>query len=155
MLSEMDQAMKPKLPIGYWLKQVDNLLTERINETHAAHGVTRSDWQVLATLQDAGSLSKDRLFETMQTFVDTTGFDKILASLMERGWVEQGEDLQTGAAELYLTEEGRRQHEVLFAAQREVRRRAMHGISEEEYATVIRVLQQMVSNLREESAASG
>lgn len=34
----MTQTMKPQLPIGYWLKQVDNLPTAQIDQAQAAHG---------------------------------------------------------------------------------------------------------------------
>jgi hypothetical protein len=37
----MNQVTKPNLPIGYWLKQADKLLTEKINEVQAANGVSR------------------------------------------------------------------------------------------------------------------
>ncbi|MCG3158980.1 MAG: hypothetical protein DKINENOH_05628 [bacterium] len=151
----MTQDMKLKLPIGYWLKQADNLLTEQINKAHATHGVSRFDWQVLNTLKDVGSASRERMFETLQTFVDRSHFNGILTSLVERGWIEPRKGPQSGVEEFQLTEQGERQHEVLFATQKEVRQRAMQGISEAEYATVIRVLQQIVNNLGGTSEESG
>ena len=42
---------------------------------------------------------------------------------------------------------GKAQREIVFELQREVRSRAMQGITEQEYATVIDVLERMVSNL--------
>jgi DNA-binding MarR family transcriptional regulator len=49
-----------------------------------------------------------------------------------------------------LTEEGKRRHETILEMQEELRQRAMRGISEGESATVIRVLQGIVSNLEED-----
>lgn len=83
----------------------------------------------------------------MRTFVDASHLDEIMASLTARGWVERGKASETGTEDYQLTEKGRRQHEAIFATQKEIRQRAMQGIGEEEYATVIRVLQRMVSNL--------
>jgi hypothetical protein len=51
----MNKDVKPNLPIGYWLKQVDNLLNEQINRVHAASGITRSDCQVLNILSETGT----------------------------------------------------------------------------------------------------
>jgi DNA-binding MarR family transcriptional regulator len=131
--------------VGYWLKQADNLLTEQINKVQAANRVSRFDWQVLNMLNELGSAGRKRLFETMRTFVDEPDFEEILSGLIERGWVEKVS--HSGTEEFQLAEEGRRQHAVILATQKEVRARAMQGISEEEYATVIRVLQRIVSNL--------
>jgi len=63
----------PNLPIGYWLKQADNLITQHINRVQAANGVSRFEWQVRNLLYEAGAASRERLFETMRTFVDASG----------------------------------------------------------------------------------
>jgi len=52
-----------------------------------------------------------------------------------------------GIAELELTGEGKEGHRTIFSLQSEVRKRALQGISPEEYATVIEVLQRIVGNL--------
>jgi DNA-binding MarR family transcriptional regulator len=140
----MNQDAKSKLPIGYWLKQADNLLTEQINKAQAAHRVSRFEWQVLNVLEEIGNASRERIFETMRAFVDARNLEEIITGLIARGWIERSKASQ---AELQLSEEGRRQHEVIFATQKEIRQRAMQGISEEEYATAIRVLQRIVNNL--------
>jgi DNA-binding MarR family transcriptional regulator len=137
------------LPIGYWLKQADNLITEQVNKVQADNGISRFDWQVLNTLHEVGPVSKDRIFEVMSTFVDAAGLDAILVHLAERGWAESIESGQAGIVTYQLTHEGERRHSVILAAQKEARQRTVQGISEEEYATVIRVLQQIVSNLGE------
>jgi DNA-binding MarR family transcriptional regulator len=148
----MNQGARLNQPIGYWLKQADNLLTEQINSGQAANRVSRFDWQVLNLLNELGRAGRKRLFETMRTFVDEPDFEEILTGLIERGWVEHSEASQSGMEEFQLAEAGRRQHAVILATQKEVRERAMQGISEEEYATVIRVLQRIVKNLGGDSA---
>ena len=48
---------------------------------------------------------------------------------------------------LRLTDAGKGQREIIFELQSEVRRRAMQGITEQEYTTLIDVLQRVVKNL--------
>jgi len=143
----MAQVTKPERPIGYWLKRADTLLTEQIDKAQAANGVSRFDWQVLNMLNEMGSASKERIFESMLAFVDAPGVDEIVTRLVGRGWAEQGEISKHGTVEFQLTKEGRRRHGIILATQKEVRGRAMQGISEEEYTTVIRVLKRIVTNL--------
>ena len=151
----MAQVAKPERPIGYWLKRADTLLTEQIDKAQAANGVSRFDWQVLNMLNEMGSASKERIFESMLAFVDAPGVDEIVTRLVGRGWAEQSEISKQGTVEFQLTEEGRRQHGVILATQKEVRQRAMQGISEEEYATVVQVLKRIVNNLRETGDSAG
>jgi DNA-binding MarR family transcriptional regulator len=98
-------------------------------------------------LSEMGSASKEKIFEDMQTFVDAQSLDQIITGFVERGWIEQSGGSEFGKVAFQLTEEGRRKHGVILATQKEVRRRAMQDISEEEYMTAIRVLQKIVSNL--------
>jgi hypothetical protein len=48
-------AASPHRPIGYWLKEADRLITERVNAVQAANGVTRTQWQVLNMLHEGDS----------------------------------------------------------------------------------------------------
>jgi DNA-binding MarR family transcriptional regulator len=139
-----------KLPIGYWLKLADKVLTEQINQTQAVHGVSRTEWQILNLLKENGRATKESIFEILRTFVDASEFQKIINRLVARGWI----DAEVGSGELKLTEPGQRQHERIFTTQKEVRQRAMQGISQDEYATTIHVLQQMIENL-DQSSKSG
>ena len=84
----MIQTAKPHLPIGYWLKQADNLITEQVNKVQAGNGVSRSDWQVLNTLYEVGPVSQEQIFEFMSTFADSSGLDRIITHLTECRWVE-------------------------------------------------------------------
>ena len=80
----------------------------------------------------------------MQTFIDAPQLDEIIEEFVEEGWlVRFGEGEQ-----LTLTDAGKANRETLFELQSEVRRRAMKGITEQEYATVIDVLERMVKNLQ-------
>ena len=82
----------------------------------------------------------------MQTFIDAPQLDEIIEEFVEEGWlVRFGEG---DGAQLTLTDAGNANGETIFELQSEVRRRAMKGITEQEYATVIDVLERMVKNLQ-------
>jgi DNA-binding MarR family transcriptional regulator len=123
----MNKDTKPNLTIGYWLKQVDNLLNEQINRVHAASGITRSDWQVLKILSEMGTGTWQQIFESMRTFVDEFGLERILSGLLGRGWVAKSEIPELSATDYQLTDEGKQQHAILLARQKEVRKRSMQG----------------------------
>ena len=138
------------LPIGYWLKQADNSISAAINRAQAANGVSRTEWQILNTLAEAEGTDREHLSTLMQPFVDATGLEHSLEQLTTRGWIATPAG---GVRPLRLTELGRQQHAAVAAVQREVRQRAVKGISPEAYAAVIMTLQQIVSNLAEEATA--
>lgn len=141
----MTTPAKIELPIGYWLKQADKVLTEQINLAQAVHNVSRTDWQMLNLLKENGRTSSEQLFATMRTFVDEPAFQEIINHLVERDWAVE----EVASGEYQLTEAGQTQHERIFATQKEVRQRAMQGISQDEYATTVRVLRQIVENLHQ------
>ena len=132
-------------PIGYWLKHADNVVTEHIDRVLSNNGFTRSRWQVLNIVHRARTITRSSVFDTMQTFIDARHMDEILDGFVREGWlVKRGEG---NGAQLTLTDAGMAKRETVFELQSEVRRRAMKGITEQEYATVIDELERMVKNL--------
>ena len=132
-------------PIGYWLKHADNVITEHIDRVLSDNGFTRSRWQVLNIVYQAGTITRKGVFDTMQTFIDARQMDEILEGLVRGGWLlNRGEG---DGAQLTLSDAGMDKRETVFKLQSEVRRLAMQGITEQEYATVLDVLERMVKNL--------
>lgn len=132
-------------PIGYWLKHADEVITEHADRVLSDNGFTRFRWQVLNIVYQTGTITRSGVFDAMQTFIDARRLDEIIDGFVKEGWlVVRGEG---DAAQLTLTEAGRTRRETVFKLQSEVRRRAMQGITEQEYATVIDVLERMVRNL--------
>ena len=132
-------------PIGYWLKHADNVITEHIDRVLSENGFTRSRWQVLNIVYQAGTITRSGVLDTMQTFIEARKLDEIIEEFVEQGWlVKHGEE---EGAQLTLTEAGKAQRETIFELQSEVRRQTLQGITEREYASVIDVLERMVSNL--------
>ena len=132
-------------PIGYWLKHADEVITEHVDRVLSDNGFTRFRWQVLNIIYQAGTVTRGGVFGTMQSFIDARQLDEIMDGFMKEGWlVKRGEG---DGALLTLTDAGKAKRESVFELQSEVRKRAMRGISEQEYTTVIDVLQRMVRNL--------
>ena len=132
-------------PIGYWLKHADEVITKHVNQVLQDSGFTRFRWQVLNILYETGTTTRSKVFTTMKTFIDTDQLDEILNGFVQEGWlVKRGDGEVT---ELVLTNAGKTEREAIFKLQSEVRRRAMRGISDQEYTTVLDVLQRMVNNL--------
>jgi DNA-binding MarR family transcriptional regulator len=139
------QDVTKQQPIGYWLKRADEVITEHVDRVLSDNGFTRFRWQVLNIVYQAGTITRGGVFDTMQTFIDARHLDEIIDGFIKEGWlVKRGEG---DAAQLMLTDVGKAQRETAFRLQSEVRRRAMQGIGEQEYATVVDVLERMVKNL--------
>jgi DNA-binding MarR family transcriptional regulator len=130
-------------PIGYWLKHADRVITEHVDRVLSDSGFTRFRWQVLNIIYHAGTITRSNLFDTMRTFIGARQLDEIIDGFVQEGWLIKDSD----GAQLRLTDAGKDKHETVFGLQSEVRRRAMRGITEQEYATVIDVLQRVVKNL--------
>ena len=143
----MPERKTPHLPIGYWLKKADELLTARINEAQRANGLSRTEWQILNVLHETPAASRGEIIEVLHPFGEPEKLGSIIDGLVGRGLVEaEG----AGAEALRLTEAGRALHRTALEVQQKVRERAVRGISEADYVTTVRVLQQMVKNLTDE-----
>lgn len=131
--------------IGYWLKHLDETLTKHIDDALSSRGFTRPRWQALNIIYEGSTVTRQEVFATMKTFIDASQLDRIISGFVSEGWLVQHGD--GDASKLTLTEAGRAEREVLFQLQSEVRKRAMQGVTEQEYTTVISVLQRMAENL--------
>ncbi len=136
------------LPIGYWLKRADDLLTSRIDEVQRANDLTRLAWQILNLLHEKGTVGRAELTDTLQPFAEAARVDDMVANLTERGVI--GRSVEGG---FVLTPTGADLHSRAFQAQQAVRQRAVAGISGEEYATTVSVLQRLVDNLERREPA--
>jgi len=150
----MNKTENTNLPLGYWIKQVDQLLTKQIDAAQAVNGVTRTEWQVLNLLSEVQSMPRDALLKQIEIFSDAASLDKIIASLFDRGWIALVAATEQDEQALSLTEDGKQQHAKILATQKEFRQRAVQGITKNEYETVVGVLRQMVANLEKESPAA-
>jgi hypothetical protein len=141
--TSMEWPTGRQLPIGYWLKRVDALLTERSDAALAERGFNRLRWQVLNAIAEAGALRCVSLYTDLRPFAVPDELDALIAGLVAPGWVAQHEDGETIA----ITEAGQAERERLMQLQQRVRQRAFAGISAEEYGALVAVLQRVGRNL--------
>lgn len=140
----MTSERKTNLPIGYWLKKADEVLTAYINKAQEIHGLVCTEWQILNFLYENSSATNAQVAEVLRPFADADTIEAAVDRLVQRGLIERKGE---GTSELALTEQGLQVHASALQTQRKVRQQAMRGISDEEYATAVRVLQQIVVNL--------
>jgi len=131
-----------ELPIGYWVKRVDELLTAQLGEALARHRLDRFRWQLLNSIADAGAAGLDALRERLLTFVDDATLDAMVADLADRGWLVTDAD-----GLLSLTTSGATVHVAALREVTEARRRATEGVQPADYATTVSTLQRIAANL--------
>lgn len=138
----MSDRNKQRLPIGYWLKRADELLTIRIDDAQRANGLTRLEWQILNVIREQRATARAAVADILQPFGDEMAMNQALVALGQREWV-------VGSSEdrLELTQAGIDVYERALASQKVIRQRAVAGISEADYATTLAVLQRLVENL--------
>jgi DNA-binding MarR family transcriptional regulator len=130
-------------PIGYWLKHLDRLIEDTFSRSLADRRLTRRHWQVLNTLAQ-GQASAAEITKALAPFLrdDPTEQAATEADLIDRGWVSHDSD-----GRLRLTPQGRSAHQQVQEHVQQTRGLMLHGISADEYATVIAILSRMATNL--------
>ncbi len=144
----MSKEKTQQLPIGYWLKRADELLTARIDGAQRANSLTRLEWQTLNVVRDNGTATRDEVVGTLRPFADATTVHDVLEGLAQRG-------LFAGSLEdrLELTRAGMELYERALSSQKAIRQRAVAGISEAEYVATVGVLRRLVENLERDDAS--
>jgi hypothetical protein len=117
-------------PIGYWLKRLDMLLEESMTRALAEHGMSRREWQALNVLATPGQDPQDML----EPF---PGVGDAVEALTAKGWAEGD----------HLTDEGKRAHVRIAQRVGHFRRRAVEGVTPQEYQATVAVLRRMATNL--------
>jgi DNA-binding MarR family transcriptional regulator len=131
--------------LSYWLNMVDTLLTTRVNESLAEHGLTRAQWQLMNALTSRPQ-STEELGHVLPAVASGTDegprtVTEHLDELVESGWLVVEGDLYT------LTSTGRTSGERVAAVVEEMRADITEGLDEEQYETVMTALQTMARNL--------
>ncbi|MCC6251526.1 MAG: winged helix-turn-helix transcriptional regulator [Bacteroidia bacterium] len=130
-----------QLPIGYYLKLVDNCLTRGIDEIQSKHGLNRLEWQVLNSIYEKPGILKTEILELMKPLADFQVVESIFNKFIEKNQIEIKSNM------LALTTLGKELHKSCFDSQQEFRKKAITNISETEYQTTISTLQKMIANL--------
>lgn len=130
-----------RLPIGYWIKRADELLTKEIDEIQSSFELTRTDWQVLNSIFERGQTDKSELTTLMKPFADLDLLNTILIKFKEDNLLREGTE------QLTLTDKGIELHKACFEKQKAFRQKAMADISEQQYQETILTLQKIINNL--------
>ncbi|WP_433656603.1 MarR family winged helix-turn-helix transcriptional regulator [Nocardia sp. CA-128927] len=127
--------------IGYWLVELDRLITARFDEDLAAGELSRRHWQILHSLSD-GPQQASALYTALDTFLaDSAEWDAELASVVAKGLVVD----ESGT--LSLTDAGRAAHDQAWRRIGARRRQMTDGITDEQFAETMRVLEKMAVNM--------
>lgn len=130
---------KKKLPIGYYLKKADNLLTESINKIHSDFGLTRTEWQILNSINDG--VDKNIILSQLSEFASIGQLNELISELTTRKLV-----IQTPL--LKLTDKGEEIFKKCLQKQTVFRQKSMQNISEKEYSQLIASLEKIIDNLK-------
>ncbi len=132
---------KPRLPIGFYLKKADNLLTAGINEIHAEFGLTRTDWQILNTINGRNGLDRQAMSDILSEFANREAINNTIAGLIKNDLLQENNSLA-------LTDKGKDIYQACLQKQISFRQKSMQNITDEEYLQVIATLEKIINNLR-------
>lgn len=137
----MDRTDRKHLPIGYWLRRADELLTARIDAVQRENGLSRLGWQILNVVRDGDEIAPDDVVSTLAPFASAAAIHDTLAVLRDRGILAEAE------GQLRITEPGSDLYQHALSAQQAIREAAFAGIDRDEYETTLGVLRRLVENL--------
>ena len=132
--------------LGFVVHDVARLLRWHFDRRAQEHGLTRSQWQVLAHLWRDDGLQQKALAEQMDiTAITLTG---LLDRLERDGWVTRKEDPQDRRAKrVYLTPKVEPVMANIPKLAREVRQHATQGLNKAEQQQLLDLLVRVRSNL--------
>jgi|SRR5699024_2301602 len=129
------------LPIGYWLKTVDNLLTKGIDEIQSGFEFSREDWQLLNLMAKHSEIAIIDARKTMRPFLKADNLDTCVNKLYGRQLIIVSKN------KIKITQTGISQHKKCLEKQMVFRKKVMQDISPEDYKTTVETLLQMSKNI--------
>jgi DNA-binding MarR family transcriptional regulator len=121
-------------PLGYWLVHIHEQMETGFERLLAGDALTRRHWQVLNTIAaKPGSLAE--IEQALAHFQDDVR--PLVEDFTDRGWVTGEYELTTAGREAYDRVAQRVQGE---------RAKLLTGISDEEYATLMNLLERISAN---------
>jgi|SRR5450432_3653726 len=130
-----------KLPIGYFIKQADDLLTKGINEIQSESGLTRTDWQILNSIAEKEQSNEAELTMLLKPFAKENSVNAILTKFKTDLLLNEKDN------KLSLTKKGIELHKTCLEKQKLFRQTAMLDISELQYQQAVSTLQKIIENL--------
>ncbi|MCJ2177532.1 MarR family winged helix-turn-helix transcriptional regulator [Novosphingobium album (ex Hu et al. 2023)] len=139
--------------VGTVLAQVARLMRRAFDERAREIGVTRPQWQVLSVLMRHEGIKQGGLAEILEVEPITAG--RMIDRMQDAGLVERRSDpADRRAWRLFLTARGREMVQRLHPLAIETSNAALNGISQEDQADLLRILDTMLENLTGRPAAA-
>ncbi len=132
-------------PVGWWVKEADRRLDAAFEVSPGADAVDRRSWQVLASLA-ARPVGRAELVVALAPFDSPARIEDVVDDLRSRAWIH------AAGPDLRLTDAGERAHADMAVRVEDVRRRVAEALPGDEYATLLRLLEQLVVALPEASS---
>jgi hypothetical protein len=130
-------------PIGWYLKEVDALLTKQMNVSLAEKKINRVQWQILTNVSSSGFITTADFFKEVKRFVDLKELDILINDLKKRKLLVEKD------FKIELTNIGVTKFKEIKVIQDNNRTQTMQKITDEDFQTTIKVLAQIVNNLND------
>ena len=141
----MSEQSAERRPIGWWLKTADARIERAFEDAFVSQSITRREWQVLESVARSPVLESE-LLGTMEAFA---GAQDAVDDLRRRGLLANG-----GDGVLTLTDAGQGAHRSATAGVATVRSAVTAALPAENYATLIRLLADLIDGLDRTSKSS-
>jgi DNA-binding MarR family transcriptional regulator len=137
-------ADTPRLPQR--VKRLYLLQSQAIDDALKAHGLARSQWQVLKHVRCAGTLTQKELQGLLH--VEPATLTCIIDTLVAKGWMERLENASDKRVRVVrLTAEGEQRWESIPDVVDGVETRMLDGVSEHDARVLADVVETMIANL--------
>ena len=137
----MSTEIANKMPIGWYLKEADTLITHFLNSAFETYGINRFHWQVMKNIDTHGKISKELFYHQVNRFLSKEELGQVLELLLTRKWILQEEDNYS------FTVTGREEYKQIAALQQSNKEKIMEGTSPEDYLTTITFLEAIIKNM--------
>ncbi|MGC0362407.1 hypothetical protein ABH922_000391 [Rhodococcus sp. 27YEA15] len=129
-------------PIGFWATRAGEAVLARTRGALATIGTTQPQWWILhqLSLHPAG-VERSELIDVIGPNDTPASIEDALESASTAGW------LRVEGSVVHPTELGTRQFDTASELQRELQNERMQGITEEDFAVSIAVLQKTIENV--------
>ncbi len=138
--------------IGNLVEQSTRLIKLRFGNAFSDHGIdiTPEQWIVLDCIHELESSSQKDIVE--KTYKDAPTISRILAKLIQKKWLIIRPDVDDKRKSIVrLSDKGKAIYNTCNPIAITVRERLWNGLSKDEYATFIHVIDKIFQNLEKES----
>ncbi|WP_345948207.1 hypothetical protein ABDD95_15255 [Mucilaginibacter sp. PAMB04274] len=128
-------------PIGWYLKEADQLITAFFENAFDQYCITRYHWMVLRTIDTNGFINIEAHHEEIKYFIKLERLKGVIDNLLARGWI------QPDYSNFKFTDTGKQLFDDVTATYEQQVKQMMRGITNEEYNATINVLNRIITNL--------